>query len=398
MKDVEMTGRAAAGDYVLQGRCANGCEPVLKSFAKNFECGEEVGANVSLVVDGTTVVNLWGGWRDREKTLPWDADTLVLTMSTTKGVAAICFNMLIDRGLINLDTPVSRYWPEFGAAGKEAIPVRYLLDHRAGIPVIDARLPPGSIFDFERIVAALAAQKPLWEPGTQAAYHVHFQGFLLDEVMRRVTGRCMSAFLRDEVAGPLHLEFYIGLTQEQQARCARFLVEPASFAVRYTPERNFLSRSWDEFPEERDMETILNSRQFRESHLSSASGHGNALALARLYGALARGGELDGVRLMSPAGVTRMSTLQHALVEQRANRRYQQALGVLRNSPPAMDMGPNPNAFGHAGIGGSIGFADPDHRFGFGYVMNQMHNVPGTGPRVERLLKSVYASLGGASQ
>lgn len=392
--NISRTVYNGAADYPIIGWCDPRFSAVADAFCANFEAGEEVGAHVALTVDGAPVVDLWGGWQDRDHARAWDDETIVLTMSTTKGVAAICFNILVDRGLVDLDAPVSRYWPEFAAAGKETVPVRYLLDHRAGIPLLDANLPAGSIFDFDRIVEALAAQTPMWEPGSEAAYHVHFQGFLLGEVMRRVTGMNIGQFLKQELAGPLGLDFHIGLGAADQARCARFLVEPKLFAVRFAEDRNILSRSWDEFPAERDMETILNSPEFRAADISSASGHGRASALARLYGALARGGEIDGMRIMSPEAVARMTTVQHALWERRANRQYQQALGLLRNSPPAMDMGPNPNSFGHAGIGGSIGFADPDRRFGFGYVMNQMHAMPGTGTRFERLIHGVYQSLG----
>lgn len=379
--------------YPIQGHCDQRFAAVEEAFRANFAAGEEVGANVALVVDGELVVDLWGGWKDRDRAAAWTEDTIVLTMSTTKGVTAICFNMLIDRGLVDPDAPVSRYWPEFAAAGKEAVLVRHVLDHRAGIPLLDAGLPAGSIFDFDLIVDALARQAPLWEPGTEAAYHVHFQGFLLGEIMRRVTGMNVGQFLKQELAEPLGLDFHIGLDAADQARCARFLVAPQLFAMRFAPERTIMTRSWDEFPDEADMEAILNSPAFRAADISSASGHGRADALARLYGGLARGGEIDGYRIMSAAGVERMTSVQHAQVERRANRQYQQAMGLLRNSGAAMDMGPNPNAFGHAGIGGSIGMADPDHRFGFGYVMNQMHVMPGTGTRFERLIGAVYASM-----
>jgi CubicO group peptidase (beta-lactamase class C family) len=379
--------------YPVSGFCDEQFERVLDAFTEGFRRGEEVGANTALMVNGEMVFDLRGGWTDRNRDIPWAEDTIVLTMSTTKGVAAICFNMLIDRGLVELDAPVSLYWPEFSQAGKATLPIRYLLDHRAGLPVLDEVLPPGSIFDFAQITQALARQAPLWEPGTKAAYHVNFQGFLLGEVMRRVTGMNCGEFLRKEVTNLLDLDFHIGLTEAEQARCARFLLEPKLFEVRFAKDRNLLSRSWDEFPTEPDMEVTLNSREFRECEMASANGHGRASALAKLYGVLAVGGELGGVRLMSESSVRRMSTLQHDMFELRANRQYQQALGLLRNSPPAMDMGPNPNVFGHAGIGGSIGMADPDHRFGFGYVMNQQHAVPGTGPRSGRITEAIYACL-----
>lgn len=377
--------------YPIHGFCAPGFEAVREAFEANFRLEHEVGASAALVLDGRTVVDLWGGWCDRRLTRPWQSDTLVCMMSVAKAVSATCLHMLVDRGLIDLDAPVARYWPEFAQAGKQGVLVRHVLDHRAGLPILTEPLHPRAMFDHALMVGALARQAPLWEPGTQAGYHVHNQGFLIDELVRRVTGRTLPQFLRDEVTGPLQLDYHFGLAPADQQRCADFIqaVEGTIFAARNGDPSKILSRAWDQLPDPLD----LNSREWREATITSASGHGNARAVARLYGALARGGELDGVRLMSPATIERAISEQHNLVEVMMERPYHQALGYLLNSPPIVWMGPGARSFGHHGVGGSIGLGDPDAKLGFAYAMNQMHARIDNGPRAGRLIEAVYACL-----
>lgn len=387
----ESTVRKDNTEFPIHGHCAPGFAAVREAFETNFAVEEESGACVSVVLDGKTVVDLWGGWRDREMSLPWQRDTIVCMMSVAKAVSATCTHMLVDRGLVDLDAPVARYWPEFAQAGKEGVLVRHVLDHRAGLPVLTERLHSHAMFDHALMVAALARQEPLWKPGTQAGYHVHNQGFLLDEIMRRVDGRTLPQFLREEVSGPLGLDYQFGLSQADQARCAEFMqaTEGTIFAARNGNPEKILSRAWDQLPDPLD----LNSREWREATITSASGHGNARAIARLYGALARGGELDGIRLMSMATRDQAITEQHNMVEVMMERPYHQALGFLRTSPPIVWMGPGQRSFGHHGIGGSIGLGDPDAKLGFSYAMNKMHARHDNGPRAGRLIEAVYQCL-----
>lgn len=375
----------------VEGHCDERFAAVRDAFQKNFSSGEEVGAAVSIVLEGETVVDLWGGFKDRERRQPWDRDTIVCCMSSSKGLTAICFGMAVDRGMIDIDAPVARYWPEFAQNGKSDLPVRWVLDHRAGLPYVE-ELGRGKMYDFDAMTAQLARQAPLWEPGTVAAYHVMTQGYLLGEILRRVTGKNVGEFLRSEVSGPLGADFNIGLTAEEQSRCARFLVAQNLFAARYMDPPTILSRGWDQMPDE-DMEDILNSKAWRESEIASASGHGNARALARIWSVIACGGTLGGVTLMSEQGVRDLGKLQHEEVEIRHQRVYRQGLGLVLNSPPIMDFGPNPATFGHGGIGGSLGIADPDRRMSFGYSPNRMHDGPDAGPRAGRLIAATYASL-----
>lgn len=380
----------------LHGRYDPRFRPVVDAFIENYRARDEVGSSVSVVVDGRPVVDVWGGWTDSARTEEWGQDTLVCMMSVAKGITGIAFNMLADRGLVDLDAPVARYWPEFAQNGKETLPVRYLLDHRAGLAVLKPdKLWPGAMFDREAMTGALAAQAPLWEPGTVAAYHVHTQGYLLGEVMRRVTGELVGPFVRRELAGALGADYWIGLPAREHRRVARLMPNPESrlLAAREREDpgalRNLAFAQNPDWPWER----LLNSREFREMEMPSASGHGNGRSVARIYAAAARGGELDGARLMSPESIERMTTMQHDQVELLQDRHYRQGLGVLLNSPDAVYMGPNPRAFGHHGIGGSIGFADPDARVGFGYAVNKMHAVGTNGPRARRLIDALYQVL-----
>jgi len=376
----------------IHGHCAPGFEPVRAAFEANFHGAlEEVGACVSVVLAGERVVDLWGGWQDAARTRPWERDTIVCMMSVAKAVSATCLHMLCDRGLVDLDAPVARYWPEFAQNGKGGVLVRHVLDHRAGLPVLQERLHPEAMFDHRLMVEALARQAPLWEPGTQAGYHVHNQGFLIDEIVRRVDGRSVPQFVREEIAGPLGMDYQFGLSAADQARCADFLMatEGTIFAARNGDPSRILSRAWDQLPDPLD----LNSRQWREATITSASGHGNARAIATLYGALAQGGTLGGVRLMSPATRDRAITEQHNLVEVMMDRPYHQALGFLLTSPPIVWMGPGKRSFGHHGVGGSIGLGDPDIGLGFSYAMNKMHARVDNGPRAGSLIEAVYQCL-----
>lgn len=377
--------------YKLRGFCLPDFEAVREAFKANFVLDDEVGACVGVVVDGRTVVDLWGGWRDRGCHQPWQHDTIVCMMSVAKAVSATCLHMLVDRGLVELDAPVARYWPEFAQAGKQGVLVRHVLDHRAGLPILTERLHPRAMFDHALMVDALARQAPLWEPGTQAGYHVHNQGFLIDEIVRRVTGRTLPEFLREQVTGPLGLDYQFGLSVADQQRCAEFIqaTEGTIFAARHGDPAKIVSRAWDQLPDPLD----LNAREWREATITSASGHGNARAIARLYGALARGGTLDGVRLMGPETLAQAITEQHNMVEVMMERPYHQALGYLLSSPPIVWMGPGRRSFGHHGVGGSIGLGDPDARVGFAYAMNKMHARVDNGPRARRLIEAVYECL-----
>jgi CubicO group peptidase (beta-lactamase class C family) len=386
---------AQSRDVPLTGYFSPRFEPVVEAFMANYREEDEVGSAVHIVHDGETVVDIWGGWRDGNRTREWQRDTLVCVMSVSKGIAAIAFNMLIDRGLVDIDMPVAHYWPEFAQNGKQRLPVRYLLDHRSGLPIISDPLWPGAIFDRDSMVRALAAQAPLWEPGTTAAYQVTTQGFLLGEIMRRVTGRTFGPFVAEEIAGPLGVDFIMGgLDVRDQLRCAEVLPNTSAtlMAAKDGAQDDLRAKTMLQYPKE-PWSTLLNSRPWRESEIASGNGHGTAGAIATIYGALTRDGGKHKPGLMPTRAVENMIREQHCQIEIVQDRHYHQGLGILLNSPDAVYMGPSPRSFGHHGIGGSLGFGDPDARIGFSYVVNRFHAVGTNGPRARRLIDALYSCM-----
>lgn len=404
---VNETIEARGSRFTLQGHVADRFAPVVDAFAQNFAQEEELGAGCSVVVDGETVVDLWGGWADAAQSQPWDEHSTVCMMSVAKGVTGIAFNMLVDRGLVDIDKPIAHYWPEFAQAGKQDILVRWALDHRAAIPVLTTDvMTPGGFFDYPAYIRALEVQEPLWEPGTRAAYHVHNQGFLLGEIMRRVTGKTVGPFLRENVTGPLGSEYYIGgMDAAEQSHVAEVLPNTGArlFAAKdqSVPPKPTTPEGWQDGATLRSFaflqnpaepwHTTMNSPTWRNCEIASGSGHGNARGVARIYGAAT--GTVDGVSLLSKARLEAMITEQHNQIELLQDRPYHQALGVLLNTPEAVYMGPNMRSFGHHGLGGSIGFGDPDAKLGFSYCCNQMHAVGDNGPRARRLIDAVYSAL-----
>ncbi len=374
------------------GRCDRKFQAVADAFAANFtERGEQgdVGASCAVMVDGELVVDLWGGFADVAGDRPWAEDTLSCCWSVSKGLGAALGLMMVDQGKLDLDAPVARYWPAFGKNGKDKILVRHLFDHRAAVTFVDAALKPGDLYDWDTMIAAIEATAPNWPPGEKAVYLNMTQGYLLGGLCEKVNGgRRLAQALREDLAGPLHLDWHFAVPDAVLPRLARvYQVPSAGFT-------EFLAKNPDTIfaksMKGRDPDEDYNSRKWRKAEIGSGSSHTNARAMARLYGCLARGGELDGARVMSPA------TIRHATSE--AVRGPDPIFGVeLRFStgfemdcPPATPMGGGPRAFGYLGAGGSFAFADPDLKLGFGYAHNFMPMgvgpVPCGGPLVEAAL------------
>ena len=392
--ELEQTLNARGYDYSFGGDFEPEFQPVVDAFLENFNVEDEIGAACSIVREGKTVVDIWGGWRNGDLDQPWNASTTVCMMSVAKGITAICFNMLMDRGLVHPDDPVIKYWPEYGQNGKESTLIRHFLDHTAAVPVLtNNTLWKGAMFDREAIVHALEEQEPLWEIGTKAAYHVHHQGFLLGEVMRRVTGMTVGPFLRKEVTDPLNAEYCIGgMNEEEQSHVAEVMpnMDAKLFAAKDSKDDNSLRPlAFKQNPDE-PWAVTMNRKEWREVEVASGSGHGNARGVARIYGCVVNG-EMDGVSLLSKTGLEAMITEQHNQHEAFQDRPYHQALGILLNTPEAVYMGPNMRSFGHHGIGGSIGMGDPDAKIGFSYCCNKMHAAGTNGPRAKRLIDALYS-------
>jgi CubicO group peptidase (beta-lactamase class C family) len=387
-------------DVSVDGACDPAFEPVADAFADNFRSRGDVGAAVSVTVDGRTVVDLWGG--DAAPGRPWQRGTIVNVWSSTKGVVAVAAQMLVDRGLLDLDAPVASYWPEFAAAGKESIPVRYLLSHRAGLSGARRPLSVDDLSDWGTVTAALAASEPWWEPGTASGYHALSFGYLVGEVIRRVTGRSVGAFVADEIAGPLGADIAIGLDDSHIARCATLSMDPpppdsanaAMFAQLDPAALAALANPSMAAPGAAD---IGNADRWRRAEIPAANGHATAAALATVYAVLACGGADAGTRLLSADAAERIREGQGRAVDLvlgagNAGLPNEWALGVLLSGPEGL-YGPNPRAFGHSGYGGSFGMADPEARLSIGYVMNHMGNNLSGDPRQVALTDAVYACL-----
>ncbi len=376
----------------IHGDCDPRFERVRDAFAGNFSERGEVGASLCVIVDGEPVADLWGGHADAEGSRAWERDTIANVYSSTKGVAALAAAMLADRGDLDVERPVVDYWPEFGQAGKEGITVRQLLTHEAGLAGVDEELPDLAVLDWDYMIGAMERQAPLWTPGEGLGYHAVTYGWLVGEVIRRITGRTCGEFVRDEIAGPLGVDFFIGLPESEDGRTAD-MIPPEGGNPIEPPDPDSLAAKALGFVNPRVASTV-NSREWRAAELPAANGHGNGRALARIYAAMARGGELDGVRLLSPDGVA--AAAAHAVSDDDLVLGFpvKRALGFIISLPGGRyEWGPNPNAYGHSGAGGSIGLADPDAKIGFGYVMNQMSAGLGADPRWAPMIDAVYASL-----
>jgi CubicO group peptidase (beta-lactamase class C family) len=382
----------------IEGSCDPRFERVKEVFAESFANGIEVGAAVAATLDGKPIIDLWGGYADKAKSKPWTRDTLVNVYSTTKGLAAICAHRLVDQGKLDLDAPVAKYWPEFAQAGKEKIPVNQLLSHRAGLPAIRKQLPMDAYFNWNVMCSTLAAHEPWWEPGTRHGYHAITFGYLIGEVIRRITGNTPGTYLRDEIARPLNLDMHIGVDASFDARIAELIGAPPPPPG--TPDQ-FTEMASD--PESVTFKAVanprpvidpalINSREWRGAEVPAANGHATARSLAALYGALASGGKANGYTVLTPESIRRAHTEQAIGPDVVLGVVTRWGLGFALTQP-AVPIGPNPRTFGHPGAGGSIGFADPDARLGFGYVMNQMGSDALIDGRAAALFNAIFAAL-----
>ncbi|MCX4825390.1 beta-lactamase family protein [Streptomyces sp. NBC_01142] len=382
----------------IEGHCDDRFRAVRAAFEENFRERGELGAAVTVLHDGEKVVDLWGGWADAARSRPWERETLVNVWSTTKGPTALCAHLLADRALLDLDAPVALYWPEFAAAGKEAVPVRQLLSHRAGLAGLREPHTLAELYDWELTCARLAATEPWWEPGTQSGYHAMTYGFLVGEVIRRITGQLPGEFLHQEITGPLGIDFTIGLPEKEAGRAAELVHPPAAAAseqaaifaqmqpVALAALINPITRAAD-----------ANTAAWRAAELPAANGHGTARAVAALYGILAGRGEYAGRRVLSPEAAERVREGQGSCRDLVLGVGFEHdtevALGLWLSGRNG-SYGPNPRAFGHDGFGGSCGMADPEAGISLGYVMNRMGPHIADDPRKMALIDALYRSVG----
>ena len=348
----------------IHGFIAPGFEPVRAAFENNFATGQEVGASFAAAVDGKPVVDLWAGSRDAAATLPWESDSIACVFSTTKATVALACAMLVDRGLLEYEQPVAKYWPEFAQAGKENITVGQLLSHQAGLPGVTNR-PLPDWYNWDEIVEALAAETPWWEPGTANGYHAITFGHLNGELVRRISGKPFGQFLSEEIAGPLRADFQVGLAASEDARVAEMVPAPALEGL---PPDALMHKVLANPP----FETFMaNERAYRAATIPAANGHGNARSVARIMSALACGGTVEGVRLLSEEAIAKATAEQCQRTDLVLMTPMRWGAGFMLRSE-SLPLGPNARTFGHGGAGGSLGIADMDARLSWAYVMNKM--------------------------
>jgi len=372
---------------------APGFEPVRERFAANFQRNDhcrEVGAALTVFRGDRCVVDLWAGHMDAGRTQPWRKDTLLNVYSTTKGVAAVCVAMLVDRGVLGYDDTVASVWPEFAQNGKQHITIAQVLSHQGGLPAFEDRTTMEDLYDWHGRCAALARQKPRWVPGEKTAYHPITYGYLAGEIVRRATGRrSIGEFVQQEIATPLAADFFIGLEPALHRRAAETLM----------PKNLVDPSALPSIEETRGSVTnplmhpqAANTAAWRRAEMPALNGHASAEAIARIYAMLANGGEFQRRKLLSPATIDRMTQVRSSRMDLTLGLEAQWAAGVVLNAATTF-FGPNPRTYGHSGWGGSFGCADPDHRLAIGYVCNQMGPDLVGDVRARELCAAIYGCL-----
>ncbi len=374
----------------VQGHCQPRFEALRQLFAANIASGADLGASLAVTIDGEFVVDLWGGWADEARTRPWAADTVTNVWSTTKMMTSLTALLLVDRGELDLDAPVARYWPEFGAAGKSGIQVRHLMSYNSGVSGWAQPVTMADLCDREKTTALLAAQAPWWQPGSGSGYHALNYGHLVGEVVRRITGQSLGAFFSQQIAQPLGADFHIGLPASEFGRVSNVVpppplpfdfsaLDPAS--VMFKTLSNPLpdaSASWTD--------------GWRQAEIGAANGQGNARSAARIQSVLAGGGEVDGIRLLSPRTIDKIFEVQSHGVDLVLGVPIK--MGVGYGLPmPELPYIPEGKVCFWGGWGGSLVIVDCDRRMTFSYVMNKM--APGVmgGENVAGLAACAYAAL-----
>ena len=381
--------------FPIHGFVTPGFERVRDVFTANFE-DIEVGASFCVVQDDETVVDLWGGYRDRDCTQPWEKDTLVNVYSTTKGIAAAVVATIVDEGKLDYDAPVSRYWPEFFAA-RFGLTVGQFLSHQSGVCGLRQKITVEDLYDWPKMTRLMASEDPHWEPGTAAGYHAILWGFLAGELAIRTTGKNLGQLLRERLAGPLGADFYIGLPDAEHHRVAD-MIGPNHARVQPDPGAQLGAKMPELYPYALQNPNIraykdVCSPAWRRAEIAAANGQANARGIARIYGMLARGGAAGGERYLRPQAIEAMTREEWGMEDDLVlGRPMRRGRGINLNTD--QQYGPNERAFGHNGAGGSIGFADPALKLGVGYAMNQMQPGIEADTRGTRLVRATLEAVG----
>ena len=373
----------------VQGHCDERFSAVKDILGASLDGGADVGASFAVALDGEIVVDIWGGWADEEHTRPWERDTITNVWSTTKTMTALCALIVADRGELDFDAPVSRYWPEFAAAGKDdRVLVRHLMSHTAGLPGWDEPITVEDLYDWEKATSLLAAQEPWWEPGTASGYHAVTQGYLVGEVVRRITGQSLGQFFAEHVAGPLGADFHIGLPESEDRRVSYVIapdVDMDVLAVTPTAKRGLGKPKMDG--------TEPRAAGWRRAEIPAANGHGNARSVALIQAAVSNGGQVAGVKLLSEEGCRQIFQEQANGTDLVLDVPLRIGIGYGLTSPET-PVSPNDNACYWGGWGGSVVVNDLDARLTFAYMMNRMESGLVGDTRGLLLGMAVYQALG----
>jgi CubicO group peptidase (beta-lactamase class C family) len=354
----------------INGTCDKRFEAVRDALAKNVDAGDELGASIVVDLDGDIAVDMWGGFRDAARTTPWDEHTITNVWSTTKTITSLAALMLAERGQLDVDAPVATYWPEFAANGKEGVLVRHLMSHASGVSGLDQPATVEDLYDWEGSTSRMAAQAPWWEPGTASGYHALNFGHLIGEVVRRISGKPLKQFVAEEIAGPLGADFQIGAAEKDWGRIANVIPPPplpfdlAALGMESPAVRTFTGPT----PNADD----ANTPGWRNADIGAANGHANARSVARIMSVIPRGGEVDGVKLLSPETIDLIFREQQNGVDLVLGVPLRFGIGYGLHRPDVLPYVPAGRVCFWGGWGGSLIIMDTDRRMTIAYMMNLM--------------------------
>ena len=375
----------------VQGSCDKRFGAVQEVLARQLASGADLGASVAVTIEGESVVDVWGGWADAEQTRPWAENTITNVWSTTKTMTALAALVLVERGELNLDAAVADYWPEFAANGKERIEVRHVMSHTSGVSGWDQPVTSEDIYDWDKSTEMLAAQAPWWEPGTASGYHMLNYGHLVGEVIRRITGRKLSQFFADEIAGPLGADFSIGVRLEDDDRVSPIVPMPdvpldfAGLDPNSPAIKTFTGPAMEV--------TAALSESWRRADIGAANGHGNARSVARIQAVVANRGTVDGVNLLSPTTVERIFDQQSDGIDLVLGIPLRFGIGYALPQPATFPYIPDGHVCFWGGAGGSMIIIDLDRRMTIAYMMNKMAPVLVGNPSAEAIITAAYQSV-----
>jgi CubicO group peptidase (beta-lactamase class C family) len=380
---------------VLRGHYDSRFEDLVAALAEEVTSGGELGAAIAIDIDGELVVDIWGGYADKAKTRSWSKDTIVNVFSSTKNVTALAALMLIDRGLLDPFAPVAKYWPELAANGKERIEVRHVLSHTSGLSGWDMPFALDDIYDWEKSTTQLAAQAPWWAPGTASGYHALTSGHLVGELVRRVTGKTLKQFVREEIAEPLGADFQIGAQPEDDARIAELVPPPPlDVPLDLVPDDHPMRKTFAAMPPTPEVALAAETSAWRRADIGSANGHGNARSLVRALAPISLGGSLSGARLLSPETIDLIFQEQANGIDLVLAMPARWGIGFALPHPEAVPDLPDERICYWGGWGGSMAVMNPDRRTTFAYVMNKMGQVTAAGTeRTRKYARLIYQAL-----